>query len=307
MHVANKKGFTLVELVIIVFLLSLLGMAGFARFVSLASIARNSTKDAVAGGVREGIALFHLKAQLDSTLPIWPSSLDAAATGEASAQNTFFNNVLKEGIDRYWKKISANIYAPLQDYNEAYVYNPNDGSFTAWGGEVGGGGPVTFLPVAADEKTSDENSYHTNPGQSGYSENGTAWGTEDFGEYTSWANESLIFSVAFSVSGDYQITIAARNNAQAPGQGAIQPRGDDWSLPTGYTHFQVEVYVDDVLAGVANIPASDTEIQTGNLTLNGISAGTHNISYKWVNDEYQPAQHQDANILFERVEIAPAP
>jgi prepilin-type N-terminal cleavage/methylation domain-containing protein len=120
----NKKGFTLIELIMVIVILSLLAVVAIPRYYDIQSDAQQAAEKGVVGGVRAGI---HTQYANNQT---WPSSLDsAAASSSANATNPFFDNVLSQGgITSDWSKdASGNYVGPA---NNTYHYDSSDGSFT---------------------------------------------------------------------------------------------------------------------------------------------------------------------------------
>ncbi|MBI3316191.1 MAG: hypothetical protein HYZ87_04380, partial [Candidatus Omnitrophica bacterium] len=75
-----------------------------------------------------------------------------------------------------------------------------------------------------------------------------------------------------------------------------------------YTDFIIEIFVDGVSQGTANIKASDSDWQSSEITLKNLEAGDHTISLRWQNDFYVPGVY-DANLKLKNLsfnEIAPA-
>ncbi|MBI3315385.1 MAG: hypothetical protein HYZ87_00190, partial [Candidatus Omnitrophica bacterium] len=80
------------------------------------------------------------------------------------------------------------------------------------------------------------------------------------------------------------------------------------TLPATYTDFIIEIFVDGVSQGTANIKASDSDWQSSEITLKNLAAGDHAVSLRWQNDFYVPGVY-DANLKLKNLsfnEIAPA-
>jgi len=131
--------------------------------------------------------------------------------------------------------------------------------------------------------------------------NTTRWVINGDGLYAAGAgdNDPLTYFVDFKDQGDYNFAVTAINNANMP---AFTNR-TDWHLPSGYTNFYIVVFVDGKQVGVVNVPASDTQEMTGNVTLSGIEAGAHRLDFIWYNDMWTPNENGDANINFKRITI----
>jgi subtilisin family serine protease len=102
-------------------------------------------------------------------------------------------------------------------------------------------------------------------------------------------NKYLIYNASVPAAGDYTVNVEAKNFAN-----------DGWKLPSTYTHFRLNVTVDDVSKGTLLVPASDLDYKTGTFKLTGLSAGNHTIKITWTNDSYNSTQKTDANIQVNR-------
>lgn len=132
----NKKGFTLVELVLVIAILGILAVAALPQFINVSTQARQASRDGVVGAVRSGIMLFRANDLVVTGPPgAWPTALDSvAAAATAGPSAPFFVNVLSTGVsDKNWSKgTAANLYI----YNDGsatytYTYSSTNGSFTS--------------------------------------------------------------------------------------------------------------------------------------------------------------------------------
>jgi len=119
----DRKGFSLIEIVMIIVILGILAAVAIPKYYSLQADAQNAAEKSVVGRVRSGIYTYY--AQNRS----WPSQLDNAANSStASNSNLFFNNVLaQDGITDDWSKNSAGRY--VGPANTVYAYDSSDGTF----------------------------------------------------------------------------------------------------------------------------------------------------------------------------------
>lgn len=132
----NRKGFTMVELVLVIAILGILAIAALPQFINVTTQARQASRDGVVGAVRSGIVLFRANDLVINGAPgNWPATLDAAAAAStAGPANLFYNTVLTQGVsDNRWSKgAAANQYI----YNDGttaftYTYTAANGTFTS--------------------------------------------------------------------------------------------------------------------------------------------------------------------------------
>lgn len=129
----KSKGFTLIELVLVITLLGILAVVAFPRFFNLTTGGRQSARDGVVAAVRSGAALFRANDLVQGGAGAFPTTLDSATNGAASATNTFFNNILDQPItDGRWSKAGL-IYTyddgDAATANVSYTYSPATGTF----------------------------------------------------------------------------------------------------------------------------------------------------------------------------------
>ncbi len=132
----NKRGFTLIELVLVITILGILAVSALPNFINVAGQARRSSRDGVSGAVRAGIALFRANDLVVNGPPgIYPATLDGQAGGGAacSAAAPCFGTVVTNGItDGAWSKTNGTTYV-FNDGTTAftYTYNAATGTFTS--------------------------------------------------------------------------------------------------------------------------------------------------------------------------------
>lgn len=108
-----------------------------------------------------------------------------------------------------------------------------------------------------------------------------AWHVWDDGELgTYWDHQWVEYTPTLSQSGDLKITFQATNEG---------------TLPTGYTNFDIEVFVDGWSQGVFHVPASDTGWKAEDILLKDVTQGQHTVRIEWLNDA---GGNGDANFLF---------
>lgn len=119
----NKKGFTLIELVLVIAILGILAVTALPRFLDLSTQAEQASRDGVLGAVRAGIALFRANDMVSSGgAGSYPPTLDSNADNTACA--TCFSNILSNPInDASWTRVTATQYSFNDGVNAPFVYN----------------------------------------------------------------------------------------------------------------------------------------------------------------------------------------
>ncbi|RKY87117.1 hypothetical protein DRQ09_04990 [candidate division KSB1 bacterium] len=134
----NKRGFTLIELVMVIVILGILASVAVPKFQNIADKAREAATLGVVGGVRAGITATYASNLLNNYIdPVsgtyYPGTLDNAASGSmASPMNPFFINVLDQGgITKDWLKGSqaTYYYTNAVPADSSYHYLNTNGSF----------------------------------------------------------------------------------------------------------------------------------------------------------------------------------
>jgi prepilin-type N-terminal cleavage/methylation domain-containing protein len=123
----NRKGFTLIELILVIAILGILAVSALPRFLDISDEAENAARDGVVGAVRAGVAIFHADAIVNNTTPVWPATLDSASDGACAAANVCFDSVLESGVTDDWSKAGfVYTYVPTGD---TFTYTPASGMF----------------------------------------------------------------------------------------------------------------------------------------------------------------------------------
>lgn len=120
----NRKGFTLIELILVIAILGILAVSALPRFLDISDEAEKAARDGVVGAVRAGIAIFHADAIVNNTTPVWPATLDSNADGDCA---TCYSTVLEAGVSGDWSKAGlVYTYTPTSD---TFTYVPATGVF----------------------------------------------------------------------------------------------------------------------------------------------------------------------------------
>jgi MSHA pilin protein MshA len=118
----QKKGFTLIELIMVIVILAILAAVAVPKYIDLTSNANTAAEKGVIGGVRSGIMTYYVQNKA------YPASLDSATTAACSASNACFTNVLQQGgITSDWTKASSTTYTGPT--TTTYTYTPATGDF----------------------------------------------------------------------------------------------------------------------------------------------------------------------------------
>ena len=126
----NRKGFTLIELILVIAILGILAVSALPKFLNLTQNAKQASRDGVIGAVRSGIALYRANDMVTSGgTGEYPTALDAVGTG--STCSACFSTVLANGVnDTSWTKATATTYS----FNDGttsttYTYSSTNGTF----------------------------------------------------------------------------------------------------------------------------------------------------------------------------------
>jgi MSHA pilin protein MshA len=119
----NKKGFTLIELVMVIVILGILAAVAIPKYFDLQAEAKTAAEKGVVGGVRAGIHTYYA----GSSPHAWPTTLDSATDGACTASNACFTTVLAQGgITSDWSKAGLVYTGPN---GGTYTYAPATGEF----------------------------------------------------------------------------------------------------------------------------------------------------------------------------------
>ena len=73
----NRKGFTLIELILVIAILGILAVSALPKFLDLSTDANEAARDGVVGAVRSGIALYRANGMVTSNNSNAPATLSA--------------------------------------------------------------------------------------------------------------------------------------------------------------------------------------------------------------------------------------
>ena len=128
----NKKGFTLIELVIVIIIIAILAAVAIPRFRDLAVHAREASERATVTAVRQAITIYRAYNELYGITPRFPLRLDVVPAGlAASDANLFFSKVMEAGgeIRSGWSKVAGHTHRYRGPAGTVYIYVPATGAF----------------------------------------------------------------------------------------------------------------------------------------------------------------------------------
>jgi MSHA pilin protein MshA len=82
----NKRGFTLIELVIIIVILGILAAVAIPKYQDLASEAKEAACRSALGGLRSGIAIFYANKAVTTGTATWPTLTELSTPGVVMEQ-----------------------------------------------------------------------------------------------------------------------------------------------------------------------------------------------------------------------------
>jgi prepilin-type N-terminal cleavage/methylation domain-containing protein len=125
----SRSAFTLVELIMVIVIMGLLAAVVIPKYGDIRTEAQTAAETGTVSAVTSGIKLVHMT-NLAKGQDTWPSVLDTAANGVASAANPLFADVIEDGVtDGNWQKIGARTYR-YNPTTDRYVYDRVTGKFT---------------------------------------------------------------------------------------------------------------------------------------------------------------------------------
>lgn len=112
----NRKGFTLIELILVIAILGILAVSALPKFLDLTSSAQDAQRDGVVGAVRSGLALYRANMMVTQA-----ASLD----GPTLSAN--FIEVLQAPVPGWTGPVAGN-YTHTASGSQ-YSYNATNGTF----------------------------------------------------------------------------------------------------------------------------------------------------------------------------------
>jgi MSHA pilin protein MshA len=126
----NRKGFTLIELILVIAILGILAISALPKFLDLSEEAELASRDGVVGAVRSGIAMYRANDMVTSGgVGSYPATLDGVADGAACTD--CFGEVLTNGVDDpSWSRTNSTEYVFNDGVNiYTYTYDSTNGTF----------------------------------------------------------------------------------------------------------------------------------------------------------------------------------
>lgn len=128
----DKKGFTLIELVLVIAILGVLAVVAMPNIFSVSlTTAQQNARDAVVANVQTGLSLYAASQLSQGNPESYPAALDTVANGTAASRATpLFTTVIKGGVTRSWTKKSGTCYTWTEGGGaDDYAYNSTAGTF----------------------------------------------------------------------------------------------------------------------------------------------------------------------------------
>lgn len=120
----NRKGFTLIELILVIAILGILAVSALPRFLNISGNAHDAARDGVVGAVRSGIALVRAENLVAGGSGAPPASLESGAC--------CFGAVLSNpvGATENWNLNTGSTYLHNGGgVNSFFNYNSTNGTF----------------------------------------------------------------------------------------------------------------------------------------------------------------------------------
>ena len=128
----NRKGFTLVELVLFIAILGVLAVTALPNIFNISlTNARANARDAVVAAVQTGLSLYAANQVSQGNAISYPAALDGQADGTAASRsNPLYTNVLQAGVTRDWTKVNSTCYTYTGGgVSDEYEYDNTNGTF----------------------------------------------------------------------------------------------------------------------------------------------------------------------------------
>lgn len=120
----NRKGFTLIELILVIAILGILAVSALPKFLDMTENADISAMQGTAGAVRSGIALYKANQLVTGGTGVYPTTL-------AANFSTVLDNPV--GADEGWTGSTAVYTYNHGSVNAIWTYDSAAGTFTCAG------------------------------------------------------------------------------------------------------------------------------------------------------------------------------
>jgi MSHA pilin protein MshA len=119
----NKKGFTLIELILVIAILGILAVSALPKFLNLSEDAEEAARDGVVGAVRSGIALYRANDMItNGGAGTYPTSLEAGSC--------CFNSILTNPVEGWTAGTGGNYTHDGTSTN--WAYDSTNGTFSSF-------------------------------------------------------------------------------------------------------------------------------------------------------------------------------
>jgi len=128
----NRKGFTLIELVLVIAILGVLAVSALPNIFNISlTTARQNARDAVVGAVQAGLSLYGASQISTSGTESYPADMDGEADATAAARDhPMFDVIVKGGVTRDWTKKTDACYTYTGGgATDDYSYTSATGTF----------------------------------------------------------------------------------------------------------------------------------------------------------------------------------
>lgn len=128
----NKRGFTLIELIMVIVILGILAAVALPKFYDLTEKAEIAAEAGVFGGVKAALAVYYANGLANgaSGTDLWPVDLEDIDGPAAQATDDFFVGIMRDSVKAAddWDEDAANSY--IGPTGDAYTYSDTTGTFT---------------------------------------------------------------------------------------------------------------------------------------------------------------------------------